>query len=503
MAGFPEFDRFDGLGMAELVRGGQVNPLDLVEEAVRRIETRNPVLNAVIHPMFESARRATAGPLPKGPFAGVPFVVKDLIALVAGEPQRNGCRFFDGWVPDHDSEIVKRYRAAGFVFVGKTNTPEFGLTPFTEPRFTGITRNPWNPDRTAGGSSGGTGSAVAAGMVPLGHGNDGGGSIRIPASANGLFGLKPSRGRTPLGPDYGEFWQGFACDHVLTRSVRDSAAALDATAGADPGAPYVAPPPARPFLEEVTTEPGRLRIGFTARPWLGQAVHDDCVAALERTVGLLRHLGHEVVEAEAPIDGVRFAQAFMMMICGEVATDLAMSAQLTGRPLRRDAFEVETWGLALMGRTLSAGEFAGAVRYLKSEARRLAAWQEQFDLLLTPTLSCPPPPHGTFRLPRKDLLALQVLGAIGAGGVLKASGMIAQAASEAFSFIPWTPVSNATGQPAMSVPLEWNREGLPVGMHFIASYGDEATLFRLAGQLERAQPWFDRRPGGIGRDMAG
>jgi amidase len=494
MSGFPEFDRCDGIGLAELVRQGDVSPTELVEEAIRRIEVRNPALNAVIHPMFESARRAAAAPLPDGPFRGVPFVIKDLIATVAGEPQRNGCRYFEGWIADHDAEIVKRYRRAGFVFVGKTNTPEFGLTPYTEPRYTGITRNPWNPDRTAGGSSGGTGSAVAAGMVPLGHGNDGGGSIRIPASANGLFGLKPSRGRNPLGPDYGEFWQGLACDHVLTRSVRDSAAVLDATAGPDAGAPYVAPPPARPFLGEVTAEPGKLRIAFTAHPFLGKTVHGDCVAALERTVTLLRHLGHEVREDAPVLDGGRFGRAFMVMICGEVAADLAMSKQLTGRPLRRELFEPETWGLALMGRTLSAGEFAAAVRYLKAESRRIAAWQEQYDLLLTPTLSCPPPPHGTYRLPRKDLLGLEVLGALGAGSVLKASGMIAQAAEQAFSFIPWTPVSNATGQPAMSVPLEWNGEGLPIGMHFIGRYADEATLFQLAGQLERTQPWFDRRP---------
>src|SRR5512135_1898431 len=212
----------DAVGLADLVRRGQATPLELVEEAIRRIEHLNPRLNAVVHPMFDSARRAASGPLPDGPFKGVPFVIKDLIALVAGEPQRNGCRYFEGWVPSHDAEIVRRYRKAGFVLVAKTNTPEFGLTPFTEPRYTGITRNPWNPDRTAGGSSGGTASAVASGMVPCGHGNDGGGSIRIPAAACGLFGLKPSRGRTPAGPDYGEYWQGFAIDHVLSRSVRDS-----------------------------------------------------------------------------------------------------------------------------------------------------------------------------------------------------------------------------------------------------------------------------------------
>lgn len=484
----------DAVGLADLVRRGQATPLELVEEAIRRIEHLNPRLNAVVHPMFDSARRAASGPLPDGPFKGVPFVIKDLIALVAGEPQRNGCRYFEGWVPSHDAEIVTRYRKAGFVLVAKTNTPEFGLTPFTEPRYTGVTRNPWNPDRTAGGSSGGTASAVAAGMVPCGHGNDGGGSIRIPASACGLFGLKPSRGRTPAGPDYGEYWQGFAIDHVLSRSVRDSAAVLDATAGPDAGAPYQAPPPARPFLAEVTETPGRLRIAFTARPFLGKTVHGDCVSALERTVELLKRLGHEVKEDAPVLDGPAFARAFMTMICGEVAADLTMSEKLVGRPLRRDAFEVETWGLALMGRTLTAEEFTSAVRYLKAESRRISAWCEQYDLVLTPTLSSPPPPHGTFRLPKKDLVGLEVLGSLKAGRILKASGMIAQAADQAFSFIPWTPVFNATGQPAMSVPLEWNGEGLPVGMHFIARYGDEATLFRLAGQLERAQPWFDKMP---------
>ena len=489
---FPDYLKYDALGLAGLVRRGEVSAVELVDEAIRRIEHLNPRLNAVIHPMFDQARRLAAGPIADGPFRGVPFVVKDLVATVAGEPQRNGSRFFEGWVPSHDSEIIRRYRQAGLIIVGKTNTPEFGLTPFTEPRHLGLTGNPWNPDRTAGGSSGGTASAVAAGMVPFGHGNDGGGSIRIPAAACGLFGLKPSRGRNPIGPDYGEFWQGFACDHVLSRSVRDSAAALDATAGLDPGAPYAAPTPSRPFLEEVTTEPGRLRIAYTAKPFLGETVHTDCISGLERTVALLRELGHDVREDAPMLDGDAFARAFMTMVCGEVAADLKMAVQLTGKSLRRDGFETETWGLALMGRTLSAEAFTSAVRYMKSESRRISSWCEQYDLVLTPTLSCPPPPHGTYRLPGKDLMALDVLGRLRAGSVLKLSGMIAQAADTAFSFIPWTPVFNATGQPAMSVPLEWNAEGLPVGMHFIAKYGDEATLLRLAGQLERARPWFDR-----------
>lgn len=494
MATFAEFDRLDGLGLADLVRRGEVTATELVEESIRRIEARNPALNAVIHPMFEQARRAAAGPLPDGPFRGVPFVIKDLVVLLAGEPYTGGSRYLAGWVPDHDSELVRRYRAAGFVFVGKTNVPEFGITPFTEPRFTGITRNPWNPDRTAGGSSGGTGAAVAAGMVPLGHGNDGGGSIRIPASVHGLFGLKPSRGRLPMGPDMAEMWHGMVQDHVLTRSVRDSAAALDATAGPDVGSPYLITSPARPFLEEVTTEPGRLRIAVTTQPFLSTTVDPECVSAVERTAALLEQLGHEVHEATPTLDRVRFSQAFMTMVAGEVATDLAMARRVTGRPLRRDRFEPETWALALLGRAIRAAEFSTALRYLKTEARRLATWQDAYDVLLTPTLSCPPPPHGTYRLPRHELLALTMAGALGAGSLLKRSGMIAQAAELAFSFIPWTPVSNVTGQPAMSVPLAWSREGLPIGLHFVGRLGEEATLFRLAGQLERAQPWQDRRP---------
>ena len=484
----------DGLGLAELVRQGSVSAAELLEISIQRIELLNPELNAVIHPMFEQARRAVAAGLPDGPFAGVPFVVKDIIAMVAGEPQRNGSRYFRDWVPDHDSELVARYRRAGLVIVGKTNTPEFGLTPFTEPALFGATRNPWDRGRTAGGSSGGTAAAVAAGMVPLGHGNDGGGSIRIPASACGLFGLKPSRGRNPLGPDFSEFWYGLVAEHVLTRSVRDSAAMLDATAGLDPGAPYAAPAQAGSFLGEVGAPPGRLRVAWTAKPFLGESVDARCVAALERTVRLLEELGHEVVEAAPAIDGQRFGQAFMVMLCGQLAADLRMFPLATGKRVRRQDFEVETWALALLGRSLRADLHAAAVTWLQLEARRISTWCEQYDVLLTPTLASPPPVHGALRPPSWQRLALDLAGRLGAGGLLKWSGMLGDAARQAFSFIPWTPVFNATGQPAMSVPIEWTEDGLPVGMHFVARYGDEATLFRLASQLEVARPWFHRRP---------
>ncbi|MBI3455692.1 MAG: amidase, partial [Candidatus Rokubacteria bacterium] len=297
MPTFPEYEAYDGLGLAELVRRKEVAPAELVEAAIERIERRNPRLNAVIHTLYEEARARATGPLPAGPFAGVPFLLKDLAAAYAGAPLRSGSRFLAGWRPDHHAELVRRFLAAGVIVLGKTNTPELGLLPITEPRLFGPTRNPWDPERSPGGSSGGSAAAVAARMVPMASGGDGGGSIRIPASCCGVFGLKPSRGRTPSGPDAAERWQGLVVEHVLTLSVRDSAAMLDATAGPDPGAWHQAPPPARPFLAEVGAPPGRLRIAWSAEPALpAPAVDPDCRAALEDAVRLLGDLGHEGVE---------------------------------------------------------------------------------------------------------------------------------------------------------------------------------------------------------------
>jgi amidase len=444
--------------------------------------------------MFEAGRAAARGAHAEGPFRGVPFLIKDLVALVRGEPTRGGSRFLEGFVPDHDSELVARYRKAGLIMVGKTNTPEFGLTPFTEPRLFGPTRNPWNTARNAGGSSGGSAAAVASGMVPIAGGGDGGGSIRIPASCCGIFGLKPTRGRTPTGPDRGELWQGSVVEHVLTRTVRDSAAALDATAGPDVGTPYVIPPPARPFLSEVDSPPGQLRIGYTGRPMLGRQVDPECLAALERTVALLRRLGHRVEEATPEIDGKSFSRAFVVMICGEVAGDLTEASELVHRKPTFADFEAETWALGVLGRSLTAEQFVTATRYLAIACRGIGRFFEGYDVLLTPTVAAPPPPIGSLRLPRKDLVLLEVLGRLRAGGLMRLAGAIEQSADTIFDFIPWTPVFNVTGQPAMSVPLEWSRDGLPVGMHFVGRFGDEATLFRLAGQLEREQPWVDRRP---------
>jgi amidase len=494
MDGFHEYDRYDGLGLAELVRRKEISPAELVEEAIRRIETVNPQINAVIHPMYDLARQQVQQGLPERPFRGVPFLLKDLLVYYAGVPTRSGSRFFRDFVPDHDSEIVRRYRQAGVVVLGKTNTPELGLVPYTEPVLFGPSRNPWDLSRTTGGSSGGSGAAVAARLVPVAHGNDGGGSIRIPASCCGVFGLKPTRGRTPMGPDIGEAWRGMAINHVLTLSVRDSAAMLDATAGPDVGAPYIIPPPERPFLEEVGRDPGRLRIAFTTRPLLPGTVHPDCVRGVEETARLCQDLGHIVEEAAPQIDGHAFARDFLTMVCAETRADIEEGKALTGRKARYGEFEPATWALGLLGRQISAGEYSCALRALQRAARQVGQFFETYDVLLTPTLATPPMEIGWLQPTGVKAFALKLLGSLNAGALLNKLAGIEALAEEVFAFIPFTPVFNVTGQPAMSVPLVWNDAGLPIGMHFVARFGEEATLFRLAAQLERARPWFDRRP---------
>lgn len=488
------YTEHDGLGLADLVRRGEVTPAELVEEALHRLRQWNPVINAVIHRMDDRARREANVPVPEGPFQGVPFLIKDLVALVAGEPMQAGSRFLRGFIPDHDSELFIRYRKAGFITLGKTNTPELGLTPFTEPTLFGPTNNPWNPARIAGGSSGGSAAAVAAGIVPIAGGGDGGGSIRIPASCCGLFGLKPTRGRTPTGPDRGEIWQGCVVEHVLTRSVRDSAAVLDATLGPEVGAPYTIAPAERPYLEEVSREPRALQIAMTTRPMLGKTVDPECVRAVEDAAELLRSLGHTVIETPLPLDGTGFSLAFMTMVACELRGDMEEAARLTGKRLRASEFEPTTWALGLLGNRLRAADFVNATRYLTSVSREVSRFLEPWDLLLTPTVSTPPPLTGSLQPKPRDAMLLRMLGAFNSGGLVKLAGLLEQAAADAFEFTPWTPVSNATGQPAMSVPLAWSRDGLPIGVHFVARFGDEGTLFRLAGQLERARPWAHRRP---------
>jgi amidase len=495
MGGFADFARFDGLGLAELARRGEVAPIELVEEAIARIEALNPALNAVVLKLYDSARAAARGTL-SGPFAGVPFLIKDLAVTVAGTPTSEGNRRLSQIVREADNELVARYRRAGLIFVGKTNVPEFGLAPVTESEALGPCRNPWDPTRTCGGSSGGSAAAVAARMAPFAHASDGGGSIRIPASCCGLVGLKPTRGRTPFGPIEGEAWRGFTVSHAVTRSVRDCAALLDATQGADVGAPYEIAPPARPYLEEVAAPPGRLRVAFTVAPLLAESVHGDCVAGVEATAALLAELGHDVVEAAPPLDREPLIDAFMTIIAAETGADIERMAELVGRPLGPGDFEAATYAMGLLGRSWSASDYAGAAGYLQRWGRRIGAFFAGYDILLTPTLAQLPVPLGALKPTPIENAILAAIGRLRAGGLFRASGLAVQLVKKPLSFMPYTPLFNVTGQPAMSLPLYWNAAGLPIGVQFVARMGDEATLFRLAGQLEQARPWFDRAPPG-------
>jgi amidase len=492
---FSEYGNYDGLGLAELVHKKKVSPAELVEEAIQRIEAHNPKLNAVINKLYERARETTKSTLPDGPFKGVPFLMKDLISTLEGIPTSFGNKLWKDIPAKVDSELARRWMNSGVVVVGKTNTPEFGLTPYTESETFGPALNPWDTERTPGGSSGGSAAAVAARIVPIASGGDGGGSIRIPASACGLFGLKPTRGRTPSGPEIGETWQGFAIEHVLTRSVRDSAAMLDATAGADIGAPYVIPE-AGPFLKEVDRKPGQLKIAFSTKPMLGKNVHPDCVQGVEKTVKLLQELGHEVVEAAPQIDGETYSLAFLTILAGQMRADIEEAAEAAGKKVSIDDFDVASFGVGIFGTILKASDYARAIRYLQKVSREIGRFFEEYDVLLTPVLNQPPVKIGELAPSPSERTMIKTIGRLGANWVLDAIGIIKPLAAQTFEFVPWTPVFNVTGQPAMSVPLHWNAAGLPIGMHFVGHWGDEATLFRLAGQLEKARPWKDKIPPG-------
>ncbi len=463
----------DATALAELVRKKEVKPIELVEAAIERIERVNPALNAVVTPMYDYAREQALGPMPDVPFAGVPFLLKDFLAECGGVRFTEGTAFLRDYVPDEDSELVKRYKRAGLIIVGKTNTPELAIGITTEPRLFGPTHNPWDTDRTPGGSSGGSGAAVAAGVVPMAHGNDAGGSIRVPASCCGVFGFKPTRARNPLGPHYGDIFTGLAVEHALTRSVRDSAALLDATAGPDLGDPYWAPPPERPFVQEVGAQPGRLRIALSSQTPLGKEVHPDCVAAVRDAAALCEELGHDVVEAAPAFDGELAWQSFTTVLCAGFAWAIDDWGRRTGRTPTSEFFEPFVWSFTQRGRELSAPDYLLALQDLQKLTRDIARFFVDYDIWLTPTLGEPPVPLGTFKFSMEDPFELR---------------------RRMATFAPFTYISNATGQPAMSVPLSWNSEGLPVGIHFVGRFGHEATLFRLAAQLEEARPWANRRP---------
>ncbi|MES2721345.1 MAG: amidase [Pseudomonadota bacterium] len=488
---FEEYRQHDALGLAALVSSKQVTPAELLDCALARAATVNPTLNAIVIPMHEIARTRVADEL-RGPFAGVPFLIKDIAQDYAGVASTAGSRAFRHYVPATHSEYVNRALAAGLVIFGKTNTPELALKGTTEPELWGPSRNPWNPQYTTGGSSGGSAAAVAAGIVPMAGASDGGGSIRIPAAYCGLFGLRPSRGRVPAGPRHAEFWHGASSEHVVSRSVRDSAAMLDALQGPDPGAPFHIQAPARPYLEEVGRDPGKLRIGYSTRSPLGLGVDANAVKAIENCVALLRQLGHEVEEATPAIDGQELAECFLTMYMGQTAANMAEAQRLHGA--REQDFELDTRALGLLGRALSAGDYTRSLFKWNGFSRALSTFFQTYDLYLTPTQACLPARIGEQKTPAWQEAALKPLLALGLGKLLLQSGQVEKMASESLRRVPFTQLSNLTGTPSMSVPLYWTSDGLPLGAQFVAPFGDEALLFRLASQLEQAQPWFGRVP---------
>ena len=464
--------RLDATAQADLVRRGEVTADELVGAARARIERLNPALNAVV------THIEPAAPEP-GPFEGVPFLVKDLAIEVAGTRFTEGSRWLADNVSTHDQELAVRYRRAGLVILGKANTCEFGLSPTVEPALFGPTRNPWDPSRSTGGSSGGSAAAVAAGLVPMAHANDLGGSIRYPAAWCGLFGLKPSRARVPAGPEFGDVASGFQADHAVTRSVRDSAALLDAVAGPAIGDPYWAPPPARPFLAEVGAPAGRLRIAVRTAPRHGQPVDPRYVAAVDRAAALLSDLGHAVEEgAPDGLDDPAYESSMGPVYGGAVAWIIAYWTRRLGRPPGDDDIEPQTRAFWERGSRVSAADYLVALETLQRVSRQVAGWFEHHDLWITPTLGSPPPPLGELVGTDHEPLA----GARNAGRHLMFDAELA----------------NISGNPAMSVPFGWDDDGLPIGLHVLGRFGDEATLFRVAAQIEEAEPWAHRWPDAAG-----
>jgi amidase len=471
---FKEYASFDGLALGRMVRDREISPQELMEAAIARAEKQNPKLNAIVFKDYDRALRLTRDRKPGGaPFDGVPLLLKDIMGDCAGMPTRSACAFVPATPLPADAEVVARYKRAGFIPFAKTNAPELGIPPVTESRLYGPARNPWNLEHTPGGSSGGSAAAVAAGIVPVAHGNDGGGSIRIPAACCGLVGLKPTRGRISLAPNLGDVLGGLVVEHVLSRTVRDSAAALDATAGPMPGDPYFAAPPALPYLSESAAPPKRLRIAFSTGNPLGGNFHEDCVEATRNAAKLCADLGHQVEEASPQINFPMLAQLFDTVYAAGVALSIEAVRMLTGAEPTPEKFETFTWNMYQRGKQVSASQYLIAQALLQQAARQFAAFFESHDVFVTPTLGEPPLKVGAidFMSPATTLL----------------DGKIA-------NFALPCPVYNITGQPAISLPLHWNRDGLPIGVMFGGHYGDETRLFQLAGQLERAQPWIHRKP---------
>jgi Asp-tRNA(Asn)/Glu-tRNA(Gln) amidotransferase A subunit family amidase len=467
-----EYDQYDGLGLAELIAKKQITPMELLNAVRERVEVVNPKLNPLCHIFFEKAEAQIHENLGTGPFRGVPFVLKDLGIYMKGTITSAGGRVWKEALADLDSTLVTRYKQAGLVIFGKTNTPELGLTTTTESVLFGETRNPWNPEKTSGGSSGGSAVVVASRILPMAHASDGGGSIRIPASCCGVFGFKPTRGRVPLGPMQFEGWNGLAHQHALTISVRDSAALLDATAGQELGSLYFAPKPARPFLSELDSDPGSLRIALVMTTVNGTPVDAECKQAAIEAAKLCESLGHKVEELTLPLGAEQLYGAFLPVFQVSTARILEDAGTKRGRPVTQEEVETVTWGTAEAGWRVSSVAYSRAIASLHQIGLTMAKVLESRDVVLSPTLAKPPVPLGLLRLTQE----------------------LATWGHEVGAFSPYTALYNVTGQPSMSVPLSWGGEGLPIGVMFSGRFGEDALLFRLGRQLEKAQPWKDRKP---------
>jgi len=464
----------DATAQAELIRSREISAAELLEASITRIEAINPRLNAVITPLFEQARQEVQGNLPHAPFTGVPFLLKDLVADYAGTPRSDGSAFVAGhYLAAQDSELTRRFRRAGFIIAGKTNTSEFGLLPTTEPDRFGPTRNPWDLALGSGGSSGGSAAAVASGMVAAAHASDGGGSIRIPSSCCGLVGFKPTRGRNSYAPGLGDVAGGILSDHVVTRSIRDSAAILDATGGPVPGDPNVPPKNAHTYLEDTQRAPGSLRIGLGTVSLGGEQAHPDCASAAQETAQLCEQLGHDVEFDSPQVDRDRLFKSFGGVMTGYVGWTIKKWAVQIGREPVEEEFEAVTWRMYQNSLKQSSGDYLQAWQKLQMCCRQFAAFFDQFDVWLTPTLVKPPVPLGYFSYtPETRLQHIERLG----------------------HFTGFTLIANASGHPAVSLPMYWNEDNLPIGVQLTGRFGDESTLFRLAGQLVQAKPWAHRRP---------
>ncbi|MED4014747.1 amidase [Sutcliffiella cohnii] len=483
------YENYDGLGIAELIKQKEVSKPEVLEAALNKMESVNKDVNAFIYTRKEKVQKEILDEN-EGIFAGVPFALKDISQEMKGEPLTLGSKVHKDYVSNEDSEYVKRLRKQGLLFLGYTNVPEFGLMAVTEPKHYGPTRNPWNLDYTPGGSSGGSAAAVASGMVPFAGANDGGGSIRIPAAYCGLFGLKPTRGRTPVGPKNGRYWQGATVEHAITKTVRDSAALLDILNGVEKAGAYTAPPFNGRYLKEI--EKGietPLKIAFSIESPILTEVNKECQAAVIKTVKHLESLGHHVIEKNAPVDGKKLAASYITLYFGEVSASISRLEEVIGKRVKYEDVEPTTWLLSLLGKATTAQEFVLSLQEWDRAAYEMEVFHETYDLYITPTTAFPPAKIGDHDLKSLEKLALEVTGKIGSAKLLKKLGIVDKLVEDSLKRVPFTQLANLTGQPAMSVPLHVTNEGLPVGVQFMAARGKEDLLLKMAAMLEQTSLW--------------